>query len=840
MKEQNKSRTFVFGSMEDRIQTISQAKLNKATAILRDKLYKDKMKAAITEPLCNAIDEHRKNGVTRPVDVILTQEEIIIRDYGKGLDDETAFNVFFQYLESTKTDTDEQIGGFGLGAKAPGAYAQVYSVVSYYNGKKTIFWSRVDGDVNVVSKVASIDTDAPSGIAVHIPWAVSHTAETEVEAKSYVQREIWNAWNLLHDLYVFVGYGNKPEFRVISSIVITEYEDRSYYTSSSICKWKLDSLYSNEIVEDVDTNELNDVTADNAEWHFHRLTFMSASEDEFDKNADAWYPGEREKDLYGAYIIYSENRAFLFNGKRIKTFARSFIHLRYHMFSDIKGLYDGDMLYPVIENTASTRPLLSILSGYATIIKVDRSEICINQSRESASLTSENVDKIVEDLKQDVVDICDRFTEHIREKLKYADVPTKLYDIVKSKGALNSILDLSELLSNRLGIQSRYYNFFKLVKRCSNNSYFLSGQGNLSSSVAFKTVTTVKSKSTWQYSFVLRAIQPSYDDIDKLVVIRNSDGLAHAARFQDFLEEVNSLLGENKYIIDDKSLKTILEHHQLFLAAKELGYDLSITKYNEDLEKLIDSYKSHKISRKVKVKEEITELRDLLSNSEVIKEEDYKETLIISASDFKSNNNIFGKWFKYASSRKEFFDIMLKQLGYNHLATCRVADMKKFLDAGCTKYDKSMNPKILDCVTHMVHRYDIGFIKTIANRLDCEDGFAHMLIPKDWVMMSSVHAIWVISFLCEDEAKAKKLTDEMYKREEQLTKAQRDAVDHSDEFYDSLDENELYYINSTSFVSPRIGKKSSDTYRKYENKMKAAIKVKFENFLSRFIIKSGK
>ena len=80
----------------------------------------------------------------------------------------------------------------------------------------------------------------------------------------------------------------------------------------------------------------------------------------------------------------------------------------------------------------------------------------------------------------------------------------------------------------------------------------------------------------------------------------------------------------------------------------------------------------------------------------------------------------------------------------------------------------------------------------------------------------------------------------MYKREEQLTKAQRDAVDHSDEFYDSLDENELYYINSTSFVSPRIGKKSSDTYRKYEDKMKAAIKVKFEKFLSRFIIKSGK
>lgn len=838
MKEQAKSRTLVYGSIEDRIQTISQAKLNKATAILRDKLYKDKMKAAITEPLCNAIDEHRKNGVTRPVDVILTQEEIIIRDYGKGLDDETAFNVFFQYLESTKTDTDEQIGGFGLGAKAPGAYAQVYSVVSYYNGKKTIFWSRVDGDVNVVSKVASIDTDAPSGIAVHIPWAVSHTAESEIDAKTYVQREIWNAWKLLHDLYVFVGYGNKPEFRVISSITITEYEDRPYYYSSSAtCKWKLESLYSNEAVEDVDTDELNDVTATDIEWHFHRLAFMSTSEDDFCEKADKWYPGERDSDMYTSYITYTGTNAFMFTGKRIKTFERSFMGFRYHMFTDRTGLYDGDMLYPVIENTANTRPLINLLVGYSAILKVDRSEICINQSRESASLTAENVDKLIEDIKHDVVHICDKFVTHTKNKLKSTGSPLNLHDVVNSSGALSSILSLSQLLTNKLGMKSKYYDFFKLMKSCTSNSCFLTKtKGAWDKYTEIKSIANVKSKATGQYSFALKTAYPCYEYISKTAVIRNPSDLVHAARFQDFLEEANALLGDDRYIIGEKALEDIISRHELFIAAEKLGYDLSITKYDEDLEELIDSYKNHKVVRKTKVKNEITELTDLMNNGGVISDKDYKKTLIVSASDFKSSNTIFGKWFKYSS--KDFFDVMLRQLGYEHLATCKISDMKKFLEAGCTRYDKNMNPKILECISHMVHRMDLGFIKTIANRLGCEQGFTHALIPEDWVMSNSVHAEWILSFLCTDANEAKKLKEAMYSREKQLMKAQRDVIDHADEFYESLDENELYYINSTPAASPNVGKKSTVTYRKYEDKMKAAIKIKFEKFLSQFSIKS--
>jgi anti-sigma regulatory factor (Ser/Thr protein kinase) len=86
---------------------------------LRDTVYKHKTLAVVRELACNAIDEHVKYGVQRPVEIGLRENEgdteFYVRDFAKGLSDFGVRNVFGPYGESTKSKDNNSIGGYGIG-----------------------------------------------------------------------------------------------------------------------------------------------------------------------------------------------------------------------------------------------------------------------------------------------------------------------------------------------------------------------------------------------------------------------------------------------------------------------------------------------------------------------------------------------------------------------------------------------------------------------------------------------------------------------------------------------------------------------------------------------------
>ncbi len=157
------------------IQTIGEHSIAKGSeahiiSLVRDKLYPNPLKAAICETICNAIDEHRTHNVKRPVDVIVTNTEIIIRDYARGLSEEQVINVFFAFGASTKNSSNEAIGGFGIGAKAPSAYTPSWVVESRYNGVHSAYNTTLNGSRGVIGKLFEKKCDAEdSGITVRIP-----------------------------------------------------------------------------------------------------------------------------------------------------------------------------------------------------------------------------------------------------------------------------------------------------------------------------------------------------------------------------------------------------------------------------------------------------------------------------------------------------------------------------------------------------------------------------------------------------------------------------------------------------------------------------------------------
>lgn len=159
--------------------------------ILSSSLYSNPRVAVIREILCNAWDAHKDADISSPVTVILTTDNLTIRDYGKGIAPENMADIYGIYGASTKQNDSNQTGGFGLGCKAPFAYTDSFKVISYHKGTKTIYQmlkSSLDTDGRpAIVQIAQLPTEE-SGLEVSIP--------IEFSDYSYFQNYIINIANL--------------------------------------------------------------------------------------------------------------------------------------------------------------------------------------------------------------------------------------------------------------------------------------------------------------------------------------------------------------------------------------------------------------------------------------------------------------------------------------------------------------------------------------------------------------------------------------------------------------------------------------------------------------------
>lgn len=106
--------------------------------ILRDKLYSNKVRVICQEYLSNGRDAHREIGKPDvPLKVSLpssTKPQIEFRDFGPGITPERMSDVFCFFGESTKRKSNNQTGGFGIGAKSAWSYSEQFGVMTYVDG----------------------------------------------------------------------------------------------------------------------------------------------------------------------------------------------------------------------------------------------------------------------------------------------------------------------------------------------------------------------------------------------------------------------------------------------------------------------------------------------------------------------------------------------------------------------------------------------------------------------------------------------------------------------------------------------------------------------------------
>ena len=116
---------------------------SKAFTILSSSLYSDKYTAIVRELSTNASDAQVAAGRGDvPIKVMLPNyldNNFSVEDCGTGIDPEEFEKIYTTYFYSTKTQTNDQVGCFGLGSKSPFAYTDQFTVENRWNGVSYLY-----------------------------------------------------------------------------------------------------------------------------------------------------------------------------------------------------------------------------------------------------------------------------------------------------------------------------------------------------------------------------------------------------------------------------------------------------------------------------------------------------------------------------------------------------------------------------------------------------------------------------------------------------------------------------------------------------------------------------
>lgn len=169
----------------------------KLVTILSSGLYRDKVTSVIREISSNAYDSHVMKGTPEaPFDFTVPTWEkphLIIRDYGVGLTPEEAEKTMFSYLGSAKDDSDDFIGGWGLGSKSPYAYTNEFEVTLYKDGKYWVYncWQNKTG-IPDKAIFDSGETDQPNGVKVCVPVKTADVINFQQSCVKYLNETNFN------------------------------------------------------------------------------------------------------------------------------------------------------------------------------------------------------------------------------------------------------------------------------------------------------------------------------------------------------------------------------------------------------------------------------------------------------------------------------------------------------------------------------------------------------------------------------------------------------------------------------------------------------------------------
>lgn len=147
-----------------------------AFQLLSSGLYTNKIRAVVRELSSNAVDAHTmvsKRDI--PIEVKLPNaldSQFYVKDFGPGLSHDNIMHMYTTYFDSSKQQSNDYIGGFGVGSKSPFAYTDSFTVESRHGGMRRLYSAFISDDGT--PKIAEIgafplEFDETTGLTVSMP-----------------------------------------------------------------------------------------------------------------------------------------------------------------------------------------------------------------------------------------------------------------------------------------------------------------------------------------------------------------------------------------------------------------------------------------------------------------------------------------------------------------------------------------------------------------------------------------------------------------------------------------------------------------------------------------------
>jgi len=165
----DESEVTVLGEVEKHSVSIDANNINHIVTILSSNLYSYPMISFLRETVSNAVDSHVEAGVNEPIVITCTKDDISIRDFGTGISPERFKNIYLNIGSSTKRESNDYIGSFGIGRFSCLSVSKLANITSYYNGKAYYYVMNMDIDQLHIDKLFELDTTEHNGVEVKIP-----------------------------------------------------------------------------------------------------------------------------------------------------------------------------------------------------------------------------------------------------------------------------------------------------------------------------------------------------------------------------------------------------------------------------------------------------------------------------------------------------------------------------------------------------------------------------------------------------------------------------------------------------------------------------------------------
>jgi len=189
--------------------TIDAEDMRYVASLLRNN-YSNPPLAVVREITANGLDANLEANSNRPIEVSIPTKfspTFRVRDFGGGLSQEDVFGLYSKYGKSTKRESNNYIGAFGIGKFAPLSYGDNFTCVSYHGGVKSSYNVFVDdNDDTKIVKLHEEPTNEPTGLSVEVA-----IADTDVDKFREIAQAFFRFFSK-EEMPKFLGVGEDEEF----------------------------------------------------------------------------------------------------------------------------------------------------------------------------------------------------------------------------------------------------------------------------------------------------------------------------------------------------------------------------------------------------------------------------------------------------------------------------------------------------------------------------------------------------------------------------------------------------------------------------------------------------